>query len=476
MTTSHDARPRARSDDGPFVSPRSRAPVAGAGPGAGADRGQRREPARHQDPRRQAGARAASAAGGPRHRPGRRRCEAVGAGVDALPRRRRGLRHDGRRRRPAGLAGGVRRRRRRPAGAQAGQPVDARGGRAAAGRHHRVGRPRRPRRRCAPARRCWCTAAPAASATSRCRSPRRSAPSVRDRLGRAGRHHRAVSARRRSTTRDDGRRLRRRSTRAARASTWSTTPSAARCSTRRSARSRLRRPRRQRLGWGTHALAPLSFRAATYSGVFTLLPMLTGQGRAHHGADPGEAAQAGRGRPAAAADGSAPLHARHGAGRARGSRRRPGPRQDRGRRARLTWRGGLSRACRTGSYGVRVRHGHGSGAGARRHREELHALRCAIEFRSKCDSDDWPSSATQCEQLTAGTSCSTTRAPPSSTRCMMPCAVTLRPSAVVMRHHGCSTRYSALASSSSSGVTVVTVAPVSTMKASGRPPPSATGA
>jgi NADPH:quinone reductase-like Zn-dependent oxidoreductase len=37
------------------------------------------------------------------------------------------------------------------------------------------------------------------------------------------------------------------------------------------------------LGWGTHALAPLSFRAATYSGVFTLLPMLTGEGRKHHG-------------------------------------------------------------------------------------------------------------------------------------------------------------------------------------------------
>lgn len=37
------------------------------------------------------------------------------------------------------------------------------------------------------------------------------------------------------------------------------------------------------LGWGTHALAPLSFRGATYSGVFTLLPLLTGQGRAHHG-------------------------------------------------------------------------------------------------------------------------------------------------------------------------------------------------
>lgn len=37
------------------------------------------------------------------------------------------------------------------------------------------------------------------------------------------------------------------------------------------------------LGWGVHKLAPLSFRAATYSGVFTLLPMLTGKGRAHHG-------------------------------------------------------------------------------------------------------------------------------------------------------------------------------------------------
>jgi NADPH2:quinone reductase len=37
------------------------------------------------------------------------------------------------------------------------------------------------------------------------------------------------------------------------------------------------------LGWGTHKLAPLSFRGATYSGVFTLLPMLTGKGRAHHG-------------------------------------------------------------------------------------------------------------------------------------------------------------------------------------------------
>jgi NADPH:quinone reductase len=37
------------------------------------------------------------------------------------------------------------------------------------------------------------------------------------------------------------------------------------------------------LGWGTHALAPLSLRGGTYSGVFTLLPLLTGEGRAHHG-------------------------------------------------------------------------------------------------------------------------------------------------------------------------------------------------
>jgi NADPH2:quinone reductase len=37
------------------------------------------------------------------------------------------------------------------------------------------------------------------------------------------------------------------------------------------------------LGWGSHSLAPLSFRGATYSGVFTLLPLLTGMHRAHHG-------------------------------------------------------------------------------------------------------------------------------------------------------------------------------------------------
>jgi NADPH2:quinone reductase len=37
------------------------------------------------------------------------------------------------------------------------------------------------------------------------------------------------------------------------------------------------------LGWGSHSLAPLSFRGATYSGVFTMLPLLSGKGRKHHG-------------------------------------------------------------------------------------------------------------------------------------------------------------------------------------------------
>ncbi|MBL1179420.1 MAG: zinc-dependent alcohol dehydrogenase family protein [Pantanalinema sp. GBBB05] len=36
-------------------------------------------------------------------------------------------------------------------------------------------------------------------------------------------------------------------------------------------------------GWETHSLLPLSRKAATYSGVFVLLPLLTGEGRAHHG-------------------------------------------------------------------------------------------------------------------------------------------------------------------------------------------------
>jgi NADPH2:quinone reductase len=45
------------------------------------------------------------------------------------------------------------------------------------------------------------------------------------------------------------------------------------------------------LGWGSHSLAPLSFRGATYSGVFTLLPLLSGEGRAHHGEILAQAAQ-----------------------------------------------------------------------------------------------------------------------------------------------------------------------------------------
>jgi NADPH:quinone reductase-like Zn-dependent oxidoreductase len=45
------------------------------------------------------------------------------------------------------------------------------------------------------------------------------------------------------------------------------------------------------LGWGSHALAPLSFRGATYSGVFTLLPLLSGLGRYHHGEILAEAAR-----------------------------------------------------------------------------------------------------------------------------------------------------------------------------------------
>ena len=54
------------------------------------------------------------------------------------------------------------------------------------------------------------------------------------------------------------------------------------------------------LGWGTHALAPLSFRGATYSGVFTLYPLLSGQNRVQHGrilAQAAEMVEAGKLRP-----------------------------------------------------------------------------------------------------------------------------------------------------------------------------------
>src|SRR5262249_38826329 len=54
------------------------------------------------------------------------------------------------------------------------------------------------------------------------------------------------------------------------------------------------------LGWGTHSLAPLSLRGASYSGVFSLLPLLTGENGEHHGQILGRAssmAEAGRLRP-----------------------------------------------------------------------------------------------------------------------------------------------------------------------------------
>jgi len=45
------------------------------------------------------------------------------------------------------------------------------------------------------------------------------------------------------------------------------------------------------LGWGTHSLAPLSFRGGTYSGVFTLYPLLSGKNHLHHGNILGEVAR-----------------------------------------------------------------------------------------------------------------------------------------------------------------------------------------
>ncbi len=44
------------------------------------------------------------------------------------------------------------------------------------------------------------------------------------------------------------------------------------------------------LGWSTHSLAPLSFRSGTYSGVFTLYPLLSGEGRTRQGEILAEAA------------------------------------------------------------------------------------------------------------------------------------------------------------------------------------------
>ncbi|MET0637301.1 MAG: zinc-dependent alcohol dehydrogenase family protein [Chitinophagaceae bacterium] len=45
------------------------------------------------------------------------------------------------------------------------------------------------------------------------------------------------------------------------------------------------------LGWGSYKLAPLSFRCASYSGVFALYPLLSGRGRKHQGEILNEAAK-----------------------------------------------------------------------------------------------------------------------------------------------------------------------------------------
>ncbi len=44
------------------------------------------------------------------------------------------------------------------------------------------------------------------------------------------------------------------------------------------------------LGRGTHSLAPLSLRGTTFSGVFTLLSLITGEHRSRHGSIPAQAA------------------------------------------------------------------------------------------------------------------------------------------------------------------------------------------
>ena len=79
------------------------------------------------------------------------------------------------------------------------------------------------------------------------------------------------------------------------------------------------------LGWSTHSLAPLSFRGATYSGVFTLMPLLTGLGQAHHGVILREAAalvDGGKLRPLLnnLRFSSADIDVAHGVGGVRGSR------------------------------------------------------------------------------------------------------------------------------------------------------------
>lgn len=45
------------------------------------------------------------------------------------------------------------------------------------------------------------------------------------------------------------------------------------------------------VGWGPHHLTPLSFKGASFSGILTLLPLLSGNGREHHGEIMREASQ-----------------------------------------------------------------------------------------------------------------------------------------------------------------------------------------
>jgi hypothetical protein len=315
----------------PFRIARTRQARAAARPGAGAHPRERREPARHQDPRRPGGPCAAAAAFRARARPGRRG-RVGGPGRDEVQARRRGVRHGRRHRRAAGHAGRVRGGRRRPARAEAAQPGHARGRRAAAGVHHGLGRAwsTAPRRR--PARRCWCTAGRAAWGTWRCNSPFAGRRGVRDRQPGAGRHHPPPGRDAHRLHGDLGRGIRRaahggrglrRGVRHGR-----------RRGARRLVRGRapLRRPCGQLPGLG-HPQAGAA--------VFPRGDLL---GRVHAAADdhgprpraprrdPGGGGAAGGGRAARAADGRAPVHAGRSDFGARGDRDGHGARARRGRR------------------------------------------------------------------------------------------------------------------------------------------------
>jgi NADPH:quinone reductase-like Zn-dependent oxidoreductase len=83
------------------------------------------------------------------------------------------------------------------------------------------------------------------------------------------------------------------------------------------------------LGWGTHALAPLSFREATYSGVFTLNPLLTST--AHITGDSARSNATGRNPSAHAEDRPSPVRSVFGRTRLRGAQGRHCVRKNRRR-------------------------------------------------------------------------------------------------------------------------------------------------